>query len=145
MAKPRLHLRDRATDPVSDRHREWGAACLATDIDLILLEYAPGGRPVALIDYKLGLDRQLTDGEAHALSTIADLCSRAELPGYAVKYGSEPWRFRVYPMTPLAGGLYPLGRGELITELTYVRFLYALRGLRVPTDVAQVLDDRIAA
>jgi hypothetical protein len=139
VADRRLH--PNAQDPISEQHRKWGAACLATDIDLILLEYAPGGRPVAFVDYKLGLDRKLQDGEAKAMATIADLCSRAEIPGFAVKYGTAPWRFRVYPMTPLANGLYRHGRGELITERAYVRFLYELRGLELPAAVAEDLDD----
>lgn len=143
MAKPRLYdrARDRETDPVSDRHRLWGAACLATDIDLILLEFAPGGRPVAVIDYKLGLKRKLADSEAQVLATIADFASRADLPGFAVKYGTDPWRFRVYPMTPLSQGVYRHGRGDLITEREYVRFLYELRGLELPAGLE--LDDRL--
>lgn len=117
---------------------------MATDIDAILLVEYSHGRIAALVDYKLGLERKLEDGEGHALATIAELASRGDIPGFVVKYGTDPWRFRVYPMPGYAQGLYPHGRGELITEREWVTFLYQLRGIdALPADVARVLDDTL--
>lgn len=141
MTKPEQH--PGATNPISPRHREWGAPCLATDIDAILLVEYSHGKIAAIVDYKLGLDRKLDDGETHALSTIADLTDRAGIPGFVVKYNTAPWRFKVYPMPGYGQGLYPYGRGELITERQWVTFLYELRGLSLPADVARVLDDTL--
>lgn len=145
--KARLHAAaGRPADPISDRHRAWGAPCLATDLDLILLEYAPAGPLCALIEYKLGLDRTIPDAEAKAVLRLGELAERASLPAFCVIYGGgrngDPWRFRVYPLGAYGSGAMIFARGETVTELTYVRFLYALRGLKLPADVAQDLDDR---
>lgn len=137
-AKPRLQARP--IDPISDRHREWGAPALATDIDLILLEYS-AGRLAALIDYKLGVDRKLPETEAHACMKIGELGERATLPAFCVKYSTDPWRFRVYPLNTYGEGTMPFGRGEPVSERRFVAFLYSLRNVELPRDVAKGLHD----
>lgn len=141
-AKPVLH--PGARNPVSDRHRQWGSPILATDIDAILLVEYSRGKIAGLVDYKLGLERPLSDGEGHALATLAELADRAGIPGYAVKYEPDPWRFRVYPMPGYGSGTWPHGRGELVTERQWVEFLYYLRGLPMPAALADRLDNSLA-
>lgn len=144
-AKPRLHPpAGKPTDPISDRHRAWGSLALATDIDLILVEWSARRSLCALIDYKLGLDRDLPDAEAKSVMQIGELGERAEVPAFCVKYSTEPWLFRVYPLNTWAAGTTLFARGELITELQFVDFLYRLRGHdRVPDDLRPLLDDRL--
>lgn len=145
--KPRLHdAPGNPTDPISDLHRKWGTPAAATDLDLILLELAPVGALAALIDYKLGVDRKIGETEATLVKRIGELGERATLPAFCVRYGNsngrQPWRFKVYPLNSYAKGSMPFARGEAISERDYVRFLYQLRGLKLPVDVAQDLDDR---
>lgn len=122
---------------------------MATDIDLILLEFGPHqlkGRspiPAAFVDYKLGLYRTLTAGEEASLSVIAECADRADIPGFLVRYATEPWRFIVEPLTARATGMTKFSGTEVVSERAFVRFLWSLRGLELDQELADQLSDSI--
>lgn len=105
------------------------------------------GIAFALIEYKAGLERKLTEGERWSIRAIRDLADRADLPAYVVKFENEPWRFRVYPLGDRGAGQLPLGDHErVLSETEYVDFLYQLRGRRgAPPEVRGALHDQAAA
>ena len=142
---PRDRIHER-TDLLSDRHRIWGFGCPATDLDLVMIEYDQG-IAFAVIEYKAGLERKLTEGERWSLRAIKDLADRADLPAYVVKFEDDPWRFHVQPLGARGAGQLPMGdHDRVLTEQEYVDFLYQLRGRRAaPPEVRGALHDRMAA
>lgn len=147
----RTRVRD---DSLSLRHRTWGFNVPCLDLDFIVAEY-DARKPVALIDYKYGLDRlegALRLDERDNLAVLARLADAASLPAFAVCYDRRPWRFRVHPLNDRARETEPryqpnpdvLNRvvglyGQELSEVAFVRFLYLLRGRRAPADVEAFL------
>jgi len=115
---------------ISKRHRMWGLALPAWDLDFVLVE-CNGYRPVALIEYKKHTAPQMkpTDPSLKPLIWMADRC---QIPCYAVKYNTENWMFTVVPINKRAKG--GTERSNM-TEDDYVRFLYGLRGQEMPPDL----------
>jgi len=119
---------------ISARHRRWGFNCPAVDVDFMLIEYDEG-IPVAIIDYKLGLQREVEPTAANHRAQ-QNLYVKANhqyipVPHYIVTYETQPaWRFRIR-----AVGVYALiymkvaGGTELrtLSESEYVAWLYEMR------------------
>lgn len=119
---------------ISERHRRWGFNCPAVDVDFLLIEYDQG-TPVAIIDYKLGLERNISPMAANHRAQqslyVRENHHYIPVPHYIVTYESQPqWRFRIR-----AVGAYALiymkqaGGTELhtCTEAEYVAWLYEMR------------------
>lgn len=119
---------------ISERHRTWGFNCPAVDVDFMLIEYDEGV-PVAIIDYKFGLHRDVSPGAANHRAQ-QNLYVKSDhqfypVPHYIVTYETKPsWRFRIR-----AVGVYAhiymkvAGGSELKTfcESEYVAWLYEMR------------------
>lgn len=120
---------------ISRRHREWGAACTAVDIDFLLLEYHANA-PAALIEYKAVGARwpDMSKGVYPALRTLSD-CAR--IPFFLVFYEPTRWWFRLVPANDHAKRHFPYQ--VTLSEREYVSALYRLRGVSLPVDVYQRL------
>lgn len=121
---------DRANvDPISRRHRRYGADLTAVDLDFLLYK---GEQPIALFEYKLGLDRALPPGERRSTYAVSNLATLAGIPFFLVKYDAETWTFKVESSNAPGRGLVPR---DLLSEAEWIDFLYSLRGERPPAEV----------
>ena len=120
---------------LNDRHRLWGDNVPAVDIDWLLVEY-DRRVPVALIDYQHAagsLDAKLGGSNLEAFTRLADM---AGLPAFVVRY-RQPWEFSPYGLNDIALGVMPDARR--LDEESYVRWLYRLRGRRMPESVRDAI------
>lgn len=125
----RTRWRDEA---LSARHRDWGWNCPAVDLDFLMVEYNHAV-PVALVDYKAGpWDRSAKGG----LQAIANLGDAAGIPAFVVRYWSNIWAFRAYPLNKLARNSLK-GEHEDFTEFEWVSRLADLRGYSVEYDMRE--------
>jgi hypothetical protein len=123
---------------LSERHRQWGDALPAVDLDYVLVEYDAGG-PVCLIEYKLGRPRRFDLDCEPSLKALARLGDRACLPVFLTWYAPACWRFWPIPLNNLARKALP--NDGPMTELEYVTWLYRLRGRSLPAAVAHRLSE----
>lgn len=121
---------------LSERHRKWGVAVPAVDLDFLLIEY-DRGQPTALIEYKSEFAGQQypTHPSYMALSQLGD---RAELPVFVVRYAQNFSWWRIIPLNRVAKQHLP-ERVE-VNELLYVSWLYNLRGLQPPKDIFKLIE-----
>lgn len=127
----RSHWRDLA---LNDRHRMWGWNCPANDLDFIEYDH---GRAVALVEYKHERAKatQPTDSNIRAL---CDVANRAKLPAFGAVYSSDFAYWVVTALNAIAAQALKVGvnQSKAMTEMTWVEFLYQLRGRVLPDDVA---------
>ena len=134
VAPERSGWRDAA---ISARHRQWGVACSATDLDFVLVEHHYGV-PAALVEYKaLGVVEYFKGPNYWALSWLAD---RSEIPFVVAVYDPETWGMRVYPMNQLAQADFNLG--DELSERDWVAWLYRTRGKISELRLVGLGDDR---
>lgn len=108
-------------------HREWGINCLATDIDLVLLEYSFDRRivtPAAIIEYKK--ERVAFDPYGAQCSAIRTLANKADLPFFIARYSDDLGDYQVTVMNQLAKNKFGALKERKMSEYDYVEFLYAL-------------------
>jgi len=117
---------------LSLRHREWGVACPAVDIDFLLVEYARNG-PVALIEYKN--EYAVIPHEQHpSFNAVRVLANNSRIPFYLCRYATDFEWFEVTALNPV--GDAKLGaRQRQLCERQYVKFLYYLRYQTVPAEI----------
>jgi len=126
-ARENTYWRDAA---ISQRHRQWGMDCPATDVDFFLIEY-DRGLPCAVVDYKHGNRADplagVHPGSARALGGLYDHHGR-QLPYFTVLYHpGTAWRFQAKAMnTPALRWLDGNGWQDL-TEAGWVRLLHSIR------------------
>lgn len=111
---------------LSARHRAYGFACPAADLDLLLVEYHVGA-PVAIIEYKHHLAKpvDLAHPTYRALKALADGFSPRPLPFLVVRYWPDVWAYEPQPVN--AEALKRFRPGWILTERQYVEALYELR------------------
>jgi hypothetical protein len=123
---------------ISARHRRWGVACHACDIDFLLVEHC-FGLPVALVEYKaLGAREEFGGVNYRALGTLA---ARAELPFIVAVYDPVNWGVRVYPMNEHAQSDFSWGQD--CTERDWVGWLHRLRSRAVDSLTSIGLSDEL--
>ena len=136
---------------ISRRHREWGC-CGAVDIDFLLVEFS-ASYPYAIIEYKhekAALSQQLLNGNFYqaektlhkntyqALSTLGSL---AKIPVIVCSYSDNLSQYMTYPVNEYAKWSY--GKGlQKFNEIEYVKFLYKIRGLKMPFELEKQLKNR---
>lgn len=120
-------------EEISRRHRDWGVACSAFDVDFLLVEcmYA---RPLALIEYKKQDAPDPTRAQLGALRTLA---TNAGIAFYVVWYTAGCTHFMVEPGNDKAWHLVRGGDPARTwwDEYTFVEFLHRIRGVSAPPDV----------
>ena len=135
----RSHFRDEPngqTRPsaLSLRHRLWGWNVPAVNIDL-LLEY-DSRKAVAIVEYKGEAARPVPGGDSN-LAALRDLCERAYLPLFLVRYADDFSWLKVRPANTYARLWLEVER--LMTEEEWVTLGYRLRGRHLPADVGAIL------
>lgn len=121
---------------LSMRHRLYGADCPAVDLDFLLVEFDTG-KPVAVIEYKAGDPRPL-DLEHPSYRALRHLADASRIP-LVIAFYSPLWSFTVYPCNDHAREWFTAG--EQLSELEYVRRLYALRGRELPAEIEVRMND----
>ena len=108
---------------ISERHRQWGYDCPATDIDFLLLEYDTG-KPAAIVEYKRdGASKpNLKRATYRALSILANCAKISFLIAF---YWPKIWAFQVFPVNKYAKNHFKWG--ERFNEIEFVKMLYNLR------------------
>lgn len=124
---------------LSERHRKWGLACPAIDLDFILLEY-DRGRPNALIEYKAEYAPAQFPTHPSYLA-LCNLGDRANIPVFAVRYAQDFSWWKVNPLNIVAKKVFP--QKQHWTERQFVTFLYNIRGLQPPDEMFDWLDNVI--
>jgi hypothetical protein len=132
-AKERSGWRDQE---ISLRHRKWGFDCCATDLDFLMLEFNHG-IPVALVDYKHHKKPDPLDGmhknAIKAMSSLRDDLGQS-IPFLIARYWPEPdrdWAFEALPMNDAAREWITEDDWRPMTEVRWVRGLYAMRKLAI--------------
>ena len=121
---------------LSERHRGWGLDLPAVDLDFVLVEYDTS-KPAALIEYKQGDPRPL-DFEHPSYRALRHLADASRIP-FCIAFYSPLWSFTVYPCNDYA--LEWFTAGERLSELEYVRRLYAMRGRELPAEIEVRMND----
>ena len=117
---------------LSLRHREWGKACAAVDIDFLMVEYNRR-IPVALVEYK-NEHAEPPDLRSANFDAIRVLANDSRIPFYLCRYGTDYSWFEVTALTHLARQC--LGGDKVtLSERQYVKFLYNHRRQEMPEDV----------
>jgi len=124
---------------LSERHRKWGLACPALDIDFLLLEY-DRGRPTALVEYK-GEHAPAQLPSHPSYRALADLGNRAEIPFFAVRYAQDFSWWKIVAINRPAKRILP--ERQMYSERQWITFLYNLRGLQPPEDIFELLETAI--
>jgi hypothetical protein len=122
---------------ISERHRLWGFDCPAVDIDFLMIEYNLG-LPIGLVDYK-NLHAKRPDPRSKSIQALATLGEVAHLPVMIVRYQPDIWAFRTYPLNEVAKQFFK--KGELLTEVEYVRRLYLMRHRTASAHLTQKLNN----
>ena len=121
---------------LNDRHRLWGWDCPATDIDEFV-EY-DNGKAAALIEYKNEYAQVVYPTNTNRRALV-DVCDRARLPCFGVRYADN---FAWWRITPLNDEARRVITGCVqMSEREYVAFLYKLRGREAPADVLERVSD----
>lgn len=127
-------------EEISRRHRRWGLACAATDIDFLLVEHY-FGVPVAIVEYKrLGVAEYFKSPNYWALEWLAD---RGEIYFVIAVYDPEAWGVRVFPMNAKARSAF--NWGEELSEREWVRWLHRIRGAVFDERTRDLGDERPGA
>lgn len=124
---------------LSQRHRMWGLAVPAVDVDFLLIEY-DRGRPSAIIEYK-GEHAPAQFPSHPSYLALSNLGDRADLPVFAVRYAQNFSWWKITPLNKVAKLLVP-ERVEM-SEREFVTWLYNIRGLKPPAEIFGWLDDAI--
>ena len=69
----------------------------------------------------------------YGLKVNRKLASSAKIPFFVVVYSDDLKNYLVYPANKIANGF--LGENEDMSEETYVKFLYYLRGSEAPDEI----------
>lgn len=127
---------------ISRRHRRWGCACPAVDLDFLLVEYNFGG-PVALIEYKaVGAQTPNTMHPTYrALTLLADGYKHGSLPFLIAFYWPDVWAFRIHPVNLCAKEHFR--DAEILTERQFVDRLYGLRDLVISDYLSRRLNNQL--
>lgn len=123
---------------MSDRHRKWGWDCPMQDIDFLAVEY-DHFLPVAIVEYKHEAAELQTLANP-SYKVLANLGRMANLPVFAVRYGTGLDWYNVVPIGGLATILIP--KRVRMTEMEWVSFLYRLRGRTIPENIAKEIVGR---
>lgn len=126
---------------LSARHRMWGWDNPMVDVDWLVIEY-DNARAVALIDYKESGSPRVGDPKDHSTRAFAGVASDARRPAFTVRYHrpgehwpEKGWEFFVIPLNDLAREAMP--HTPRLDEVSFVTWLYALRGRDLPEDVRE--------
>lgn len=119
-------------EALSRRHRNWGVACCATDIDFLLVEYSGQGRPAAIVEYKNehAPERRSSHPNYQALIYLGNC---AKIPVIAVRYASDFSWWKPVPLNNTAKMYCTIG--QILTEQEWVKLLYKMRGCEVTQEV----------
>jgi len=124
---------------LSYRHRQWGIALPAVDLDLLLIEMNRA-KACAIVEYKGELAAEQLPSQPSYLA-LSDLGNKADLPVFAVRYAHDFSWFRVVPLNGNAKKILPNRR--MMSERQYVTLLYNLRGIQPPSEIFEMLDPAI--
>jgi len=124
----RSHWRDLS---LNDLHRKWGWNCPATDIDFI--EY-DDGRAVAVFEYKHESAAPAYPSAAN-VRALVDLCTRAGVPVFGVRYANDKTWWRVKPLNRFAAKWVP-AEPAVMSQREFVTLLYKIRGRSLPTGLS---------
>jgi hypothetical protein len=129
VAQERTGWRDQR---ISERHRMWGFDCPALDIDFLMLEY-DSGVPSALVEFKHEDAPPLRMGHP-SIRALNNLCTRAFLPFFLVRYADDFSWFHVTPGNDKAREW--ITEPVRLTEPEWIKLLYRCRGRNVPVALA---------
>jgi hypothetical protein len=124
---------------LSLRHRQWGFACPAMDLDFLMAEMNKG-KAIALIEYKSEFSPEQFPSHPSYLA-LTDLGNRAGVPVFVVRYQQTFQWFRIIPLNPDALKILP-ERVE-VNERLFVTWLWNLRGLNPPESIFKALESAI--
>lgn len=111
---------------LSARHRLWGRALYAIDVDSwpgVFIEHHKG-RPSAVVEWKAANSRI----RRNQVLVLVDAV-RPGIPVLVVRYCKHPWEFQVIPANQAAAQATGTADAVLMSEHHFVAFLARLRGL----------------
>ena len=123
---------------ISNRHRLWGWACPAVDIDFLMCEYN-FNQPAGIIEYKHHNIGSINENNS-SYKVIKNLCDQRinPIPFFVVLYWRDVWAFRVIPMNGKAETF--VNQPTTMTEYDYVSLLYKIRRNVVKEEIADKLN-----
>jgi len=124
---------------LSLRHRKWGKACYAVDIDFLVVEYGSES-PAALIEYKhyFAQRSDITHSNYKVLSKLAE---RARIPFCIAIYYPDVWAFNVIPVNERAMKYF--NESIIYTEKQFVEILYKMKSRIIQEEIINDLNDSI--
>jgi hypothetical protein len=126
-------------DPlISERHRAWGYDCPAVDIDFMVIEYDKA-EPKALVEYKNQRTPVINLKKHPSIMAMVSLANKAGLPAFIVRYADDFSWWKVAALNDEAMD-HLHGNPTLMSEVEWVRTLYAVRGLTMPDGLAERIE-----
>ena len=113
---------------LNDEHRKWGWNCPAIDLDHLFLEYDKG-LAVCVIEYKHEF-APLQYPTHPSYRALIDLCNRADLPAFAVRYPSDFSWWKLTALNQQAKTKMPDKNN--LSRIEWIKFLHRLRGYDLP-------------
>ena len=111
-------------ESISARHRTWGVACTAVDLDFVLVEHR-SGMPNAIVEYKHERARKQYSSNPNYRALI-NLGNASNIPVLACRYKNDFSKFIVTPLNTKAGEY--VSPQTTFSENDYVRLMYEMRG-----------------
>lgn len=130
-------------EEISRRHRDYGIALPAVDMDFVLIEY-DSAEVCAVIEHKRYTAKPVNLNST-SIVAMSRFATKGEVPFYIVRYwpatNTEPWYYEVMPVNSYASEY--VSRKMMMSEKTYVNLLYRLRHQFMPDEIAVTLGDYI--
>lgn len=127
-----------SSEKISERHKYWGYALPAVDLDFVLVEMN-GGKPAAVIEHKYMSQCGKVDVHSATFNALSILANAAAVPLLLVFYDYRPsWWFAVEPVNSFARAI--VKRRTTMSEREYVDMLYRARGIVCPHQLLNTLD-----
>lgn len=124
-------------EELSLRHRKWGKACYAVDIDFLVVEYGSEA-PAALIEYKHLFAKKPDLGHSN-YKVLCKLADRARIPFCIAIYTPDVWSFKVVPVNERAKKYF--NENIMYTEQMFVEALYKMKNRIVQDEIISTLND----
>jgi hypothetical protein len=123
-------------EAISERHRLYGYDAPFVDLDFVGIEYDKA-RVMALVEYK-AKGARIPSLEHPSYRAMRELADNSKVPFLVVFYDPQTWMYFVMPANQFAQRHFKTP--VMLTERSYVEFLYRLRNRQAPAGLLEKLN-----
>lgn len=103
------------------------------------VEYDRGAVPIAIVEYKKGVEQSPPDYNSSQMTALRRLANNSSIPLFLALYEDEPhWWFKILAFNAFAEA--EIGREpRIMSELEWSEFLHRLRGMNLSPALRETL------